>query len=74
MMYIEDCLRGTMEFLEADDGVLTRRTYNLSAVSFTPEEFYHGIRSRLPKENTFDVRIPSYLSLQVISPIDCLQS
>ncbi|XP_025758863.1 L-threonine 3-dehydrogenase, mitochondrial isoform X4 [Oreochromis niloticus] len=38
MMYIDDCIRATMEFLEAPDDVLVSRTYNINAMSFTPQD------------------------------------
>ncbi|XDV42722.1 hypothetical protein PO909_011339 [Leuciscus waleckii] len=48
MMFIEDCLRATLEVLEAPAEVLGMRTYNISAMSFTPEELVREIRRHLP--------------------------
>uniref|UniRef100_A0A9J8AI78 L-threonine 3-dehydrogenase, mitochondrial n=1 Tax=Cyprinus carpio carpio TaxID=630221 RepID=A0A9J8AI78_CYPCA len=48
MMFIDDCLRATLEVLEAPAEVLSMRTYNISAMSFTPEELVQEIRRHLP--------------------------
>ncbi len=48
MMFIDDCLRATLEVLEAPAETLSMRTYNISAVSFTPEELVREIRRHLP--------------------------
>ncbi|KAK9959450.1 hypothetical protein ABG768_009575 [Culter alburnus] len=48
MMFIEDCLRATLEVLEAPAEILSMRTYNISAMSFTPEELIREIRRHLP--------------------------
>ncbi|XP_042189039.1 L-threonine dehydrogenase [Callorhinchus milii] len=47
MMYIQDCLRATLEILEAPAEQLTMRTYNISAMSFTPEELVTEVRKNL---------------------------
>ncbi|GCB62093.1 L-threonine dehydrogenase isoform X1 [Scyliorhinus torazame] len=47
MMYIDDCLRATLEILEAPAEQLTMRTYNISAMSFTPEELVAAVRKHL---------------------------
>ncbi|XP_058855686.1 L-threonine 3-dehydrogenase, mitochondrial-like isoform X1 [Acipenser ruthenus] len=49
MMHISDCHRATLEFLQAPAGQLTLRTYNIGAVSFTPEEVAAEIRSHIPE-------------------------
>lgn len=56
MMYMPDCLKGTVQFLEAPNESLKSRTYNLAAVSFTPEEIANEIKRQLGKKSTFDVR------------------
>ncbi|KAJ9060685.1 hypothetical protein DSO57_1028301 [Entomophthora muscae] len=48
MMYLSDCLKGTVDLLEADANTLKQRTYNMAAFSFTPEELYLKIKQRLP--------------------------
>nr|XP_006003046.1 PREDICTED: L-threonine 3-dehydrogenase, mitochondrial-like [Latimeria chalumnae] len=49
MMYIDDCLRATLEVMEAPAETLTMRTYNINAMSFTPEELANEIRKQLPE-------------------------
>ena len=48
MMYLPDCIRATMEFLEAPVDKLTLRTYNITAVSFTPAELVEEVRKHYP--------------------------
>lgn len=48
MIYLPDCLRATLELLEAPQKVLKCRTYNLSAISFTPEEIAREIKKHIP--------------------------
>ncbi|XP_075333282.1 L-threonine 3-dehydrogenase, mitochondrial-like isoform X2 [Odontesthes bonariensis] len=56
MMYIDDCIRATLEFLEAPADSLVSRTYNLSAISFTPQELAQVIQKVLPDlEVTYNV-------------------
>jgi len=55
MMYMPDCLRATVQLLEAPVEKLKSRTYNLAAISFTPEEIAKEIKRQLPKNSTFDV-------------------
>ena len=48
MMYIDDCLRSVMEMLVIPNDKLKLRTYNISAMSFTPEEIAAAIRKVMP--------------------------
>lgn len=44
MMYMSDCLRCTVELLEAEPKRLTQRIYNVTAMSFTPEQLGAAIK------------------------------
>ncbi|XP_012944773.1 L-threonine 3-dehydrogenase, mitochondrial [Aplysia californica] len=48
MMYIDDLLSATADFLEAPEDQLKMRTYNIGAVDFTPEELAQEIRKFVP--------------------------
>lgn len=48
MMYIDDCLRSVVEFMEVPDEQLKLRTYNIHAMSFTPEEIVEEVRKYVP--------------------------
>lgn len=48
MMYIEDCLRSLIELMEAPQENLKLRTYNVAAVSFTPEELVEAVKKHIP--------------------------
>lgn len=47
MMFMDDCVNGTIQFMEAPSAQLKRRTYNLAAVSFSPEELTAEINKQL---------------------------
>jgi len=49
MMYIDDCLRSLLEYLEAPSDLLKRRTYNVTAMSFTPRELVAEVRKHFPE-------------------------
>ncbi|KAG7258221.1 hypothetical protein CRUP_036170 [Coryphaenoides rupestris] len=56
MMYIDDCLRATIEVMEAPVDSLSMRTYNINAMSFTPEELAQEVMKQLPElEVTYDI-------------------
>jgi threonine 3-dehydrogenase len=38
MIHMADCIRATIEFIEAPSEKLKLRTYNITGMSFTPEE------------------------------------
>ena len=49
MMYMPDAIRATLELMDAPTGdVKERGSYNLAAVSFTPEELAAAIRKHIP--------------------------
>ena len=49
MMYMPDAIRATLELMDAPaDSVKERGSYNLAAVSFTPEEIAAAIRKHIP--------------------------
>lgn len=48
MMYIEDCLNSVLQFMEFPSEKLTQRTYNITAMSFTPQELYAEIKKHIP--------------------------
>lgn len=56
MMYIDDCLKATLEIMEAPAESLTMRTYNISAMSFTPEELAQEVQKYVPElQMTYNV-------------------
>ena len=48
MIYIDDCLRGTLELIECPEDELKRRTYNIQGISFTPEQLVENVQQFLP--------------------------
>ena len=48
MMYIDDAVTGTIQFLEADRAQLKRCTYNIAGFSFTPDELHKSISAYGP--------------------------
>lgn len=48
MIYIDDCLRSILEVLVVPDEKMKLRTYNVQAMSFTPEEIAEEIRKYVP--------------------------
>jgi len=48
MMYMPDCIKGTIELISADSAVLKQRVFNLAAFSFTPRDLANEIRKHLP--------------------------
>jgi len=48
MMYIPDCLEGTIQFLETPREHLKMCTYNMSGIDFTPTELADSIRKFIP--------------------------
>ncbi|KAJ1944716.1 hypothetical protein FBU59_002524 [Linderina macrospora] len=54
MMYIDDCIRGTMQLLEAPKESLTQRVYNVNACAFTPDQIADEIRKQFSSEFKMD--------------------
>lgn len=48
MMYIDDCLNSVVQFMEHPSEKLNQRTYNISAISFTPQELFDEIKKHIP--------------------------
>ncbi|XP_035215560.1 L-threonine 3-dehydrogenase, mitochondrial-like isoform X2 [Stegodyphus dumicola] len=48
MIYIDDCLRSLIELMEAPSECLRLRTYNVAAISFTPEELVTAVKKHIP--------------------------
>lgn len=50
MMYMDDAIRGTIELMEAPaEKLTTRMSYNISAMSFAPEEVAASIQKHIPE-------------------------
>lgn len=49
MMYIDDCLRALFQFLNTPNEKLKRRVYNVTAMSFTPEELFAELQKHIPE-------------------------
>ena len=49
MMYIDDCLRALFEMMVAPEDQLSCRTYNVAAMSFTPDELFSAVKKRVPE-------------------------
>lgn len=49
MMHIEDCLNSVLHYMEYPAEKLGKqRTYNVAAMSFTPDELYKEIKKHIP--------------------------
>ena len=51
MMYIDDCLHSVVKFMEIPSKELKQRTYNVTAMSFTPEELVEEVKKYIPNLN-----------------------
>jgi len=50
MMYMDDAIRATIELMEAPaEKIKTRMAYNISAMSFSPEEIADAIKKHIPE-------------------------
>lgn len=48
MMYMDDCVKSTIDFIDAPNHLLKQRVYNIGAVSFTPEIVTQSICQIIP--------------------------
>jgi len=49
MMYMPDAIKATIDIMEAEkDNIKIRTSYNLAAVSFSPEEIFNEIKKHIP--------------------------
>lgn len=48
MMHVRDALRALSEYLEAPNEILNRRVYNVTSMSFTPEELTEAMSKYIP--------------------------
>lgn len=48
MIYIDDCITATIQYLKAPRENLKRCIYNLGGISFTPEEFIAEVQKLIP--------------------------
>ncbi len=49
MMYMDDAVKATIDIMEAGTkSIKIRSSYNLSAISFSPQELYEEIRNQVP--------------------------
>ena len=51
MMYIPDCLTGTVNYLAAEHSQLKRNVYNVAGLSFSPDVLLKSIQRHYPKFN-----------------------
>lgn len=50
MMYMDDAVKATIDIMEAKEEVIKiRSSYNLSAISFSPQELYDEIKKEMPE-------------------------
>ena len=48
MIYVDDCIKATMQYLRADKTDLQRTVYNLAGISFTPEQLVTEVMKLIP--------------------------
>ncbi|MFK7783069.1 NAD-dependent epimerase/dehydratase family protein [Psychroserpens sp.] len=50
MMFMDDAINATVDIMQApSDNITIRSSYNLAAISFTPQELFNSIRALLPE-------------------------
>ncbi|MFX1254454.1 MAG: NAD-dependent epimerase/dehydratase family protein [Promethearchaeota archaeon] len=47
MMYMPDCIKSTIDLIEADKSKLVHRSFNVTAMSFNPEEIANEIKKHI---------------------------
>lgn len=52
MMYMPDCLKSTVQLFEAEPSQIKQGTYNVAAVSFTPDELANTLNTIIEKEGS----------------------
>ena len=56
MIYIDQCIDATLMLMKADKAKLTKTTYNLGGISFTPGQFIPEVQKLIPGlEVTYDI-------------------
>jgi len=49
MMYMPDCVKATLDLMDADNSKLKHRIFNLTAMSFSAEELAKEIKKHIPE-------------------------
>jgi nucleoside-diphosphate-sugar epimerase len=49
MMFMDDCIKCTMDLIHADGSKLKHRSFNITAMSFAPEEIAAEIKKHIPE-------------------------
>ena len=49
MMYMPDCIKCTIDLIEAEESKLKHRSFNITAMSFAPEEIAAEIKKHIPE-------------------------
>ncbi len=50
MMYMDDAVKATIDIMEAkESSIKIRSSYNLAAITFSPDELYEEIKKQIPK-------------------------
>ena len=49
MMYMPDCIKCTIDLIEAPEEKLVHRSFNITAMSFAPEEIAEEIKKHIPE-------------------------
>ena len=67
MMYIDDTLRSLCEFMALPPEALVKRTYNVTAMSFTPEEIARSVMRHVPDlQVTYGPDARQLIGIQII--------